>query len=181
MKMHKTKELLIIALLFAAAAAGWYAFMFVQVKAKNERISDLRNQIDARTAEESTLHSRKELVADTASLHEKLKSYFVAAEGSVSVIELLETVGNEVGILVETRKVETNAIAKSETAELLRLTLIATGTWSNTLRFLGLIELLPYEARIGQMILSRAQAEGAGPWRADITLEILKDKQIRKP
>ncbi|MSU56239.1 MAG: hypothetical protein EXS51_02955 [Candidatus Taylorbacteria bacterium] len=172
---RKSKELLVITLLLNLAAAGWYGFLFYEVKQKNERISNLVNEIEVRSAEENMQGSIKTLVAETEPLREKLSNYFVGKEGAVTFIELLEQAGRDVGASVTIEAVSPVELPSVSFAETLRFTIKATGTWSSVTRFLGLMEFLPYEAQIQQVVISRSALAGEG-WRLDFTLRVLQEK-----
>lgn len=171
-----SKELLAVTILLNLAAIGWYGFLFAEVKAKNENTSNLVSRIRIETAEGNTLHSKKALVAETASLRKELTSYFVASEGAVSFIELLETMGDEIGVQVTVESINTNELAPSAQAEELKLTLQATGMWPAVVRFLGLLELLPYKTDLHQVVMSRADFTRGGYWRAAVSITVLKEK-----
>ncbi len=172
----KSKELLLITLLLNIAAFGWYGFLFAEIKAKNERISDLVNRIEAESAAGDTLSSQKMLAVETSALREKLFGYSVAREGAVSFIELLEATGNEVGAHIIIESVSTKERADFPQVEDLRFALAVTGTWPAVVRLLGLFELLPYEMRVEQAVLSKVGSSGGDPWRADLSLTVLKEK-----
>lgn len=172
---RKNKGLLAIVLLLNVAAVGWYFFLFIEVKAKNERVSDLVNRIDAETTAENLQNSVKALVAQTAPQRVKLNSYVIEKDGAVSFIELLERVGDDVGVAVAIESVERSERAETPAVEELRLALKATGAWSGVVRFMGLLELLPYEARISQAALSKKDAK-EDPWHITLSLIVLKEK-----
>ncbi len=171
---RKNKELLAIVTLLTVAAVGWYAFLFSEIRTTNRHISELLNQIDAEAVQESTQNSIKALVAETAPLRKQVQSYSIDKEESVSFIELLEDVGKEVGVAVSVQSVAIVERPGVTSFENLQLTLKATGSWQSVVRFLGLLESLPYEAQIAQATV--VSVPGDGPWRLDLTLTVLKEK-----
>lgn len=173
---RKSKELLLIAVLLNIAAIGWYGFLFAEIKAKNEHVSELMNQIEAEAGKESTLNSEKALVAETASLREKLASYFVGKDGAVSFFEFLETTGNDVGVHVAIKSPSVSDLAELPQAEELRLLLTVEGPWPAVVRFLGLLESLPYEASMGEVVVSKEESLSKGAWQASLSLKVLKEK-----
>lgn len=160
----------------AALSAVAYGALFAGVKQKNEQISRLVNDIERRAEEERLLVSSKALVAETAPLREKLSNYFVAKDETVSFIGQLETLGRESGVAVAIASVEAAPHDSSEVAENLRLSVTFAGAWQAVVRYLGLLESLPLEARVEQAALSRALTAGASEWRGDVTLLVLKEK-----
>lgn len=170
---RRNRKLLAIALLLNVVAFGWYGFLFAKVKAKNERISALHNKIEAEAAEESFLTSVKTLVNDTVALREKIQGFTVAAEGAVPFIELLESTGRAVGVAVSIESVNPVALANAPAAvETLRMQVTGVGAWAGVVRFLGLLELLPFEASVEQAVVSIGERDA---WRLDATITVLKN------
>lgn len=169
---RKNRKLLAIALLLNVAALSGYGFLFTKVKAKNEHISALQNKIEARAAEESVLTSVKTLVNDTATLREKIQDFTVAAESVVPFIELLESTGREASVAVSIESVNPVALANATTVEALRIQVVGKGAWAGVVRFLGLLELLPFEASVEQGVVSTGERN---EWRLDATIAALKD------
>ncbi len=162
-------------LLLNSVAIGCYGFLFVSVKTKNEHASKIVNDIDAESTAESAKHSRKTLVAETAQFREKIQKYIVGKEEAVSFFELLERTGEERGV-----KVSIESVTKGELTQVgieeLHLTLKVVGTWAGVVRYIGLLELLPLEAKVKQLVIARAEREGEGPWSSTVTLSVLKMK-----
>jgi len=173
---RKSKELLIITLLLNLAAIGWYGFLFWKIKEKNEHISDLSNKIEAEVSAEQAIHDKKALVEDTAALRGKLLSFILGSREAVSFIEFLEKTGANIGVRTSVESVSAREHPELSGMEELRLKLRSTGSWPAVVRFLGLMELLPYEADVDQIVMSRAEFEGGDLWRADFTLAVLKEK-----
>ncbi|OHA20901.1 MAG: hypothetical protein A2849_01985 [Candidatus Taylorbacteria bacterium RIFCSPHIGHO2_01_FULL_51_15] len=171
----KNKELLLITLLLNIAAVGFLALLFIEVKTKNEHISTLINEIEAEAAKESTNQSVKALIEETAPLLAELRGYMVEKEGTVFFIELLEKEGESVGVSVDITSVEKVPLEGASKIEGLRVRLKGNSTWLGVVRFLGLLELLPYEARVEQAVISRAEVAGS-PWRIDLSLHVLTEK-----
>ncbi|MEK7207916.1 MAG: hypothetical protein AAB699_00015 [Patescibacteria group bacterium] len=174
MPRAKTRIFLVIAAAAALAAAGACVFLFVQIKEKNERVSALHNEIELAAREEQVLAGQKTLLRDTAKLREELRRYFVSPDGAVAFFELLESVGARAGVTVSIESVEAEARAETSRVEELTLVLSAVGRWEDTLRFLGLLELMPLRLSIVQTALARVEGAHASLWRADLSLRVLK-------
>ena len=141
----------------------------------SERGSPCR-RIEAETAEESDIHYKKNLAVETATLREKLLSSTLAKGGAISFIELLEATGRDVGARTSIESVSTKDNAKLSNIEELRLALKVTGPWPAVVRLLGLLELLPYETELDQVVVSKVESPEEGSWRADLLLTTLKEK-----
>ncbi len=172
---RKTKELLVIALVLNVAVVGGYIFLFIGVKEKNERISVLVNEIEAKVAEENTHSSIRAIVAQTVKQRNQLAKYSIAKEEAVSFIELLERTGREIGVSVNITSVRETEIPETPVFEHLTLALTATGTWPGVVRFLGRLESLPYEAKVTQAAVSKTDTY-AGSWNISLSLSALKEK-----
>lgn len=173
---RKSKELLAITILLNIAAFGWYGFLLADVKAKNEHIFALTNQIDVEAAKENTLNSQKTFAAETALLREKLTSHLIKNDEAVSFLEFLEMMGNEMEVHVTVKSVGVNDLPQFQKGEALQLKLYITGTWPALVRYLGLLEFLPYEASIGELTVSNADSLTEEPWEANLSLTVLKEK-----
>lgn len=171
----KNKGLLLVAVLFTIAAIGCYGFLFMEIKGKNERISELVNRIDSEASEENVLRSIKTMVAETAPMREELLKFTVGKDDAVSFIELLETVGRDAGVSVDIDSVTPAEIAGGGGVEALKLSLKITGAWAKVLTFLGLLEFLPYETKVEQVSVSRSELPES-PWGIHANLIVLKEK-----
>lgn len=168
----KSKEFLILTILLSLGACTLFGFLFWQIKSANERTSGLLNDIDLRSKEENTFKSIKSLVQEVAPLHTKLDTYFIQKEGVADFIGLLESEGSGVGVSVTIVSVEKADVPDSTELEAVRVTLNAVGPWEDAVRYLGILESLPYQIDISQSVLSRAP-EG---WHLGVSLSVLKEK-----
>lgn len=172
MATSKSRKFLILALLFSLGACALIGFLFWQIKSANERTSGLLNEIDLRSKEENTFKSVKSLVQEVAPLHAKLDTYFIQKEGVADFIEILESEGSVVGVSVTLASVEKGEVPNSTELETVRVTVNAVGQWEDVVRYLGVLESLPYQIDISQSVLSRAP-EG---WHLSASLAVLKEK-----
>jgi hypothetical protein len=167
----KTKQYLILVIVLNVAVISLWAFLFLKVKASNERISTLTNEIELRVRQERTLQSVKDLVEATAEARALLNASFLKEDGAAGFLEFLESVGKGVGVVVTIKSVDEPVPSDPKALRELRVQLNADGRWKNVMQFLGVVEHLPYETRVEQVVLSRKDPIG---WRVDITLTALK-------
>jgi hypothetical protein len=173
---RKSKELLVITLLLNLAAFGWYGFLFSEIKKKNEHISDLTNRIEAEASRERAIAYKRDIVTDTVSFRGKLRSLTLQKGGEISFLELLEKSGDTVGARASVESVTTRSHPQLESMTELRLKLKAEGSWSAVVRFLGLMEFIPLESALDQLVVSKAErGGGVYPWRADFILIVLRE------
>lgn len=172
---RKTKRLLLVAALCNLAAAAAFALLFWQVRVKNERVSDLVNQIELQAKQEQALESARTLLLGTAGLRESLGAYFVPKDGTVAFLEALEELGRRSGVLPAVTSVEQEPFSGKQ-AQKLKVAVRGEGSWPAVLRFVGLVELYPAGSRVEQLAISRFSPGGSstGPWRADVILRVLQ-------
>jgi len=163
--------MLFVTLLLSAC----YFFLFINVKAKNEHVSSLVNAIETESVAESTQRSTKVLVAETSKYRQKLKGYLVGKDNAVSFLEFLEREGSDVGVTVKIESVVPSALTDGDVEEL-RLSVKASGQWAEVVRYVGLLELLPFQSRLEQLVVSTSEKAEDGPWNAQVVLVVLKEK-----
>lgn len=154
-----------------------YLFVFVEVKRKNEHVSSLANEIEVKSTAENAQHSAKALVAETASLRSKLQGFVVGNDEAVSFIEMLEVTARDIGADATIDSVTPGDLDQPN-LESLRLVLKIKGTWLEAVRYLGLLELLPFQSTVERVKVSRSGDGGSDPWRLDVTLSVLKEKTL---
>lgn len=162
-----------ISLVAAILTILLYGILFVQVKAKNERTSVLLSDIEVQAKQEGALASAHALAQETAGQRAKLKSGILGSAGVLAFIEMLEALGRDTGVSLTIGSLEPAPPEKKEGGEL-RLTLRFEGEWSKTVRFLGLLELLPFEASLSDVRLFRLSDEKKERWGSTVTLSVLQ-------
>ncbi len=172
--ISKSRQLLWLTLFLNVAAAGILCFLFFQVKGAGERTSTLMNEVDLQAKQQDTYRALKSLTLETAPERDKLKAYFIPKDGIASLIDLIEAAGRDVGVSVAVDSVEETPLENSDTLSSVSLKLHAKGSWENTVRFLGVLELLPYEVTEGGTVIERDTA-GSG-WELDAAVQVLKEK-----
>lgn len=178
---HTTRRWLVAAVCCFALGGALYGFLFWQLKVKNERISERQNELLAQAKQESSLAAKRSLAQDTAGMREGLSALLVRRDQAVAFIESLEALGAKSGTTAAIKAVEAGKVESgTASVEELRTVLEAKGAWQNVLRFLALLELLPYASRLEQVSLSHPSAEaaraGAAEWRGQFIIRVLKEK-----
>ncbi len=174
-KEQKHKTLLVAMVLVTLLLCAGYLFLFLRVKTKNEHVSSLINEIEAESVAESTQRSTKVLVAETFTYREKLKKYLIGKDNAVSFLEFLEREGGDVGVAVEIESVVPGVLATGEVEEL-TLSIKVSGSWANVVRYVGLLEFLPFQSRLEQVVVSTSGKQEDGTWSAQVVLAVLKEK-----
>ncbi len=194
-------QLTLIGLLCVAAVAA-YGYFFLAVRAQNQTISRLENDITLQKKKEAELHLIKTNLERTEEARAKLDSHFVSYDHVVDFLNYLEAQGKNAQALVEIQTVtladnKNTTPAKSGTAtpidaqtgkpttpmpsgvvntQSLTVTLKASGSFVNVYQFLLLMENLPYEVDINSLMLRKNTNEAviavSGPWEGDFTLTV---------
>ena len=154
---------------FRAQAIPFLTDQMIKARYKG---SELQNAIELQSKEEGVLKSIKALAQEIAPLYDKLNTSIVRKEGAAEFIELLESVGKRGGVTVTIQAVEKADHSTVNNLESLKVTLSAIGSWESVVRFLGLLEFLPYQTSIEQAVLSRGDKD----WRIDVSLTVLKER-----
>ena len=139
MKLSKTQIRTVVAAIVALAFLGAYATLFMVIKNKNNRISELRNQVDIEIRKDQRLHSIKQLIADLDKDIEQIDTYFVSEDGVVDFLERLESVGSTSGISVGVNSVSVNeGVGNNLPYEFLRVEFVSRGTWRSIVQLISL-------------------------------------------
>ena len=175
--VQNNRQIVIVIVILNVVAVACYLFVFLEVKKKNEHISSLANEIEVESTAESVQHSAKTLAAETAILRSKLKSFVIGEDAAVSFIEMLEVTARDIGAEVTIDSVTPGSL-DNPNVESLRLVLKIEGRWSEVVHYLGLLELLPFQSNVEQVLISHRDKMGSDPWRADVTINVLKVKTL---
>ncbi len=138
---------------------------------------DIREQKDT----EETNESMTKLLRTEGESIGKLQNRIVAKEGTISVIEFIESLARGQGLAIQVSGVrEEEFEPNKEMYEYLNLTLSAQGSWAGMYRFLAILENLPYKTVLSSAVLG-ASNEGLvyqtkSLWNGNFSISILKYK-----
>lgn len=180
MKLNRTTTLFIFFLILTVFWAVVYSFVFKEMGKTHQRIaSDVAEgeRIEGETRRASAL---KKLVDDIAPQTEKINSYYVSGDGTVSFIEMVESLGKDAGVLATISSV-------SDADQKLHLVVTYEGSWQNCMHFISLVQTLPYDISINRLGLNTnlEQIEfGSGKikskkgltWQGKLELDVLEKK-----
>ncbi len=145
-KITRIKKIFILCVIMNVVVFGVYTFLFLDIKAKNEKVYDLLSEADRDIKKDETLRAVKYSLSENKNFISQIDSFFVPQDGVVSFIDTLERLelnsGIDLGISYVS--VETNTKNKNDFKEVLNLRLDGEGSWQNLFHFLSLLENLPY-------------------------------------
>lgn len=130
-----------ISVLVLAAAAGAYAFGYLQVTNAKQEAANLASAIAAREAEQERGASARSRLAEVAADEEFLASRLVADADIVAFLEGLEGAGDEFGAIVKVASVSGDSAAADGR---ITLALSIEGSFAAVMKTLGVIEYGPY-------------------------------------
>lgn len=167
---------------------GVYAGLFYYIFSHHASIGELQKTLESEVGKKETLQADKRLYEDFALAKEELAQAFVAKEGEVAFIEIVENLGKEVGVEIQVQGISREELGEKGNAawENLELNVRARGTWQQLLTLFALVENLPMRVSISNFTLTTSQsgseigatkgAKKAALWESGITLHALKAK-----
>lgn len=170
----------IVAVFFAAQY-----FFYKEIKNKNEKISEQKQEIEFQDRSKSYLVSVQKMLESISSDIEDINRSIVPQGGEVAFIENIESLAKENGLEVNISSLVLNdnpALNPANVTEF-RLSIRTSGSWSGTYTFLREIESLPVKIKIERFKLSSSLQEDAlnskkqvSVWGGDFSLVVLKYK-----
>lgn len=186
-RLSKTKKLFIVFTVLVLFALALYIFLFLHIAKEGRTISALKNDISVTTEKEGKLRSVQAVLRETEDERARLDDYFIAKDGVVSFIELIEAFGGISGAVIDVSTVDVGPlVSKADTtakdtdsfAELILLSFKVNGIWQEVLHTFALLESLPYKISITSVTLRTIPVPEEEPqkWQADVTLTVVKKK-----
>lgn len=178
-KLSRTSRILLIVVLIDCVAVGSYIFLFRAVAASNERIAGIKSEVVLKEKERDNIEALRRVFNDTADLREMVSSFFVKRDGVVEFIGYLESLARSRNLLVLTKSVAIAGGGENAVHEMLRLTVEVEGSWPETVRFLSLVETMPFGVALEEISLSQSEerkGRRAARWFGRVSFSVLKIK-----
>lgn len=182
MRLPKEKKIFGLAGALAAVCGAAFFFLTLNQRDRVEKISELRSAAVKGIAEKRLLSSAKEKNLESAEKRAVLETRFIPRDGVVSFLNFIqgENFGERLKIKILSVVIEPGSAG--ENFETVKIELTTEGSWSEALRFAGLLELIPYKITLTETILSRKEEGEAvkGPkenrWLGSFKFAVLKIK-----
>lgn len=139
--LRKTKLLFLGALVLTVALCGVYAFFFVTMKNKTAATADLSAQNEALAGKELRLTTVLDAVKQESANIDRLSTYFIKESEVVAFTKKIERLGTDSGTALSLEALDPGVGASG--APVLNFRIIATGTFSDVMRLIGLLENFP--------------------------------------
>ena len=175
MKLTATKKIVILLILLSMAAYGAASILFLKIKRINENVSFLQNNIESDLNRQTVLQAVKTIVLDTEYERSKLDTYIVGKQNVVDFITLVENTASHIKLPLDVTSFNEIESPKSSYTEL-SLKAATSGAWADVVRFLALVETLPYKNSIKEATFDKRKEGEKEKWFTTIQVNTLKFK-----
>jgi len=175
-RIQSTKKLLYVSVFAALLVVFLCGILFFQINKSQRLIEQYKEKISNRVNKAERLRSANHLLQNTKEERAKLPSYFVSGEDTVEFIEFIDSLGaeSEVSMNVESVKL-VDGEEKDPYADL-HMSVSAQGDWDSIFRFLSLLELMPYNVDIRDVMINgnlKGERKGSN-WSGKISFVVSK-------
>jgi hypothetical protein len=156
-KTSLNKTTIILALVCLVTISLWVSLFFLIDQEKMVVLASGQNRQQAASAQNDKLRLNKEKLA-------KIDKYFITNRSAIVLIEELDRIGSETGVALTVGQA-------GDSATELKLNLTTEGSFPQTIKFLQVLETLPYASLVERLELRK----GDKVWQSTFTLRILKN------
>ena len=190
--LSKTILLLVVSCAFLLLAGYCYYYTYSKIQEKISNIGNISSDLKSKKEKNDELDSINRNLKSTMQSHDRLQSLFVADGSVVDFIQNLEQMGKESGLAVSTDSVSSNDSPDLLTLkkEFLLISMTVKGTWAGNMKFLKLLENLPYKVAISSFSSESSDGQSSDNssakniaeklpkhyWKSVITFSVIKNK-----
>lgn len=175
MKIKSHSLLFISSIVGLVVVAGLFVFGMRLINMSTAETSAILGKIDQVTKKNAELNTIKKTITATEEDRAKLAAYFVTDQSIVSFLEYLESLG----ALTNTNTAITT-VSEDKDSSTATIILSSIGSYSDTIRFIELLENMPYRMEIEHFTFVTKEdptddtGEVADPkWQVDITFKLI--------
>lgn len=150
------KKILILLLVITTLFFIGYYFLYQDIKAKNEHISVLSEELLSKSNRQEYLKSTSKMIEDIRPDIEKINNSIVAVGGDVDFIENLESLARSNGLSIDISSLtfeDDKVLAASNTTKF-KIKAKTVGGWAGSYAFLSEIESLPFKISINSFVIN---------------------------
>ncbi len=183
---RQTKKVMVGALVAFIVSVSLYGLLFALIFEQKSAADALSAATVAQLAQKTQFNSLESTAAETAGSRDKLSSYFIQPDGVVPFLNSLQSLGAADNLAIKMSSVSIGEAATSSSlVEEVRVTVQTAGSWSDTYRFLTLLDLMPMPLFIDDADIEKLsgnagglgqKTRGAEEWQGSFTLRALKLK-----
>lgn len=157
----KESTLLVIFIIACLALGGIYYFAFNDLLKTKKDIVFAREEAMRSKAESDQIEVFKKNIASTLDSQNTLSKIYINEDEIINFITMVEDLGKESGVIVVTESIDAKESdeLKDKNKEILSVSLNTSGSFSDSIKYLELIENLPYKIQIPVLNLSFVEAE----------------------
>ena len=185
-KSNSLKKILIFLGLVAVVFLVIYYFVYIDIKTKNEKISQLEDSLSQQDDKQGYILSTKRTIQSLSDDLAEVNNSIVGSDGDVKFIESLETLArrNGLGIEIQSLVFDDGTLNSSEIT-VLNIKAKTTGSWAGMYAFLANIESLPLKIKVTRFDVANAltdfvgvdkPATSTGVWQGVVEMSVLKYK-----
>lgn len=162
MKSNSKKYLIICSILAVISVVG-YIFFTNYIAGLTDKTSALKSDIDLNQIKYFRLESLRKATENTSDQKQKITDLFVSTNKAVDFIGEVEGLAKASNLSYSTKSIENSDAGNlsEQNKDLLTITISTTGSWSNTIKFIRLIETLPYSVKVESVDLTSAGPSSA--------------------
>lgn len=140
-----TKKVLILCIVLNVVIFVVYGFLYYDIGSQNKKASVLLGQVNSDMQKNDTLRAIKVSLNQNKDFISQIDSFFIAPDGVVNFISLLESLGKKAGVKLSIGSVSVVPEGGAKDfKENLSLRLDMSGSWENIYYFLSLLQNQPY-------------------------------------
>ncbi len=192
-----TKTIFIIVTFLTLVCVGGYAYVTQYVSGLTQKTTEVKDQIDQLEAELGHLQALHNAAQNSSDEKAKINSFVIQPGESVNFITKLEQLAGSRGLVYSTDRIETKGSIDLDLyqKELLQVSFMVFGEWSEVYRFIKLTESLPYAITIERVELTTTKSDfsnvanvrsvststkniksGENLWKMNILFDVVKTK-----
>lgn len=180
--LSKTITFIIISSTVFVLSFGVCLFIYLEINNTKEKVILLSREVIEKNQKNNELEAIRRNLKATLSDNARLASFFVPHDSVADFIQTAETLGKKSGLIISTKKVESESSVELDQfdKEILSIIMDTEGSWSDTMQFIGLLSNLPYKISISSLVLEsldKSEKKGGAGWQGSINFNVIKIKE----
>jgi len=164
---------LILSILAFLLIGGAYAFLFFGVNGYVERIAVAVQSSETLTRRDTTARSIEKFLKEVEVERETLSGFVIKNDDVVSVIELLEQVARDEGVVLSISSVSASDVSGWDHHERIDVLFSVSGSFANLTDFIATLESLPVASRVES---GGFEVSGNANWFGSFAVTFIKEK-----
>lgn len=186
MRNYKSlKKIIIILVIFVIIISAIFAYVLINIKNKNENISELHNKLISSSVDSKYLESMQNMVNSADASISQIEASILKSDGDVLIIEKIEQLAKKNGleVAIDSIAVEDLASLGDSGMTTLKIRAKTIGAWTQVYNFISELVALPYKIRIEGFslvnnpdITASIPGSNANQWQNVFEIRLLKYK-----